>query len=132
MQTVIDNDYASLKVYPDKKIVHHEFKKFFFGDNFKNFMMDAADVFIKHACNKWLSDDRGNSAIRQEDLQWAQENWEPKILKAGWKYWAIIMPEKAIGQMNMKKIIERYKQKGIIVNAFSSTEAALSWLEAQN
>ncbi|MCB9205855.1 MAG: hypothetical protein H6612_12430 [Ignavibacteriales bacterium] len=131
MQKLVENEYATLKVYQEKKIVHHEFHKFMFGDNFKNFMLKAADVFVQNHCHKWLSDDRGNSALRQEDLEWAQQNWEPKIFKAGWKFWAIVLPEKVVGKMSMKGIIDRYKQMGVTVNIFSDPNLALAWLEKQ-
>ncbi|MBK7107198.1 MAG: hypothetical protein IPH62_18140 [Ignavibacteriae bacterium] len=131
MQAVIDNDFATLKFYPEKRIIHHEFKKFMFGENFRNFMLKAADIFVQNRCSKWLSDDRGNSALKSEDLEWAQVNWEPKIFKAGWKFWAIILPEKVVGQINMKKIIERYQQKGVKVNIFSDPQLAMAWLEKQ-
>jgi hypothetical protein len=131
MQTIVNNEYATLKLHSEKKIVHHEFHKFMFGDNFKNFMLKAADEFVKNRCTKWLSDDRGNSALRQEDLEWAQQNWEPKIFKAGWKHWAIVLPEKVVGQLSMKKLIDRYKQMGVSVNVFSDPNLAMSWLENQ-
>lgn len=131
MQTVIETEFATLKYYPEKRIVHHEIKKFLFGDNFRNFMLKAADVFVQHKCTKWLSDDRGNSALKQDDLEWAHANWEPKIFKSGWKFWAIILPEKVIGQMNMKKIIERYQSMGVKVNVFSDPILAMAWLEKQ-
>lgn len=131
MQTVISTDTATLKVYPEKGIVHHEFHKFMFGDNFRNFMTKAAEVFTQNRCHKWLSDDRGNSALKPEDMNWATTVWEKKVLKAGWKSWAIVLPEKVIGQMSIKKIAEHYKSLGVNVNAFSDPNQAMTWLEQQ-
>jgi hypothetical protein len=131
MQEVIKNENATLKFYPEKKIVHHEFHKFMYGDTFRNFMTKAADVYVQNRCSKWLSDDRGNSALKQEDLEWAQTIWEPRIMKSGWKSWAIVLPEKVVGQMSMKKLIERYKQMGVTVSIFSDPQTAMAWLEKQ-
>jgi hypothetical protein len=35
--------------------------------------------------------------------------WQPKILKAGWKYWAIVLPEQALGQMRMSVMAMEYQ-----------------------
>lgn len=129
MQTIISNDSATLKVYPEKHIIHHEFHIFMFGENFRNFLTKAADIFIEYKCTKWLSDDRGNSALRQDDLDWAQNVWEPRVLDANWQAWAIVLPEKIIGQMSIKKIADRYKSMGVKVNLFSDPTQAMIWLE---
>ena len=132
MEKILENEYATLVVYPEKKIVHHTIHKFIFGEPFRNLMTKGADVYIEQGCTKWLSDDRKNSALSEEDIQWGQENWENRILDAGWKYWALVMPEKVIGQMNMKRIADRYDGMGVTVQVFSDPDEAMSWLEAQD
>lgn len=130
-QTVLNNDYATVYVYSDKKIVHHEIHKFIFGDKFQEMMLAGIDAFEKHRCTKWLSDDRKNSALRKVDTDWGAEVWEPRILKAGWKHWALVLPEKVIGQMNMKGLIERYSGLGVNVKAFTDPQEGMDWLEQQ-
>jgi hypothetical protein len=131
MTIILDNQYATLQVYPDIKIICHKVHKFIYGEAFRELMTKGADAFEKYKCIKWLSDDRGNSALRQEDIDWGNQNWEPRIMKAGWKYWALILPEKVVGQMNMKKLIDRYSQLGVNVKVFSDPEEAMKWLEQQ-
>lgn len=58
MEKVLDNEFATLYAYPEKKIVHHVIKKFIFGEAFQKLMTTGADIFIKYRCTKWLSDDR--------------------------------------------------------------------------
>ena len=116
---------------PIKKIVHHQIKKFIYGEPLKTLMTRGADVFIEHGCTKWLSDNRNNSALRKEDVEWGQQNWEGRILKKGWKFWALVMPEKVVGQMNMQKIVDRYADIGVTVEIFSDPDKAMSWLEKQ-
>jgi len=129
MEVVYESDYAIVRAYPETKIVHHEIKKFIFGEHFKDMMLKGAEAFEKYQCTKWLSDDRHNSALRPEDRQWGEEVWEPRIIESGWKAWALVMPEKVIGQMNMKQIVERYASMGIEVKAFTDPEEALTWLK---
>lgn len=131
MDKVVDNEFVTVWVYPDKKIVRHKFHRFIFGDKFRDALMKGAEVFEKYHCAKWLSDDSENSALLPEDTEWAQIHWEPRIMKAGWKYWALILPEKIVGQMNMNRIVKRYSEMGVKVQVFSDPAEALSWLEQQ-
>lgn len=52
-------------------------------------------------------------------------------MKAGWKYWALILPEKVIGQLYMKRLVERGDQQGITVQLFSDPAKAMAWLGRQ-
>ena len=131
MNIVMDTPQVTLRVYPEKKMVYHEMHKFVFGEPFQDLLIKGAEAFEKHHCVKWLSDDRNNSALLPEDTEWGEEIWEPRIMKAGWKYWALILPEKVVGQMNMNRLINRYSASGVHVQVFSDPTAAFNWLEGQ-
>jgi hypothetical protein len=130
-QTILDNDYASLWYHPEKKIIHHHFKKFAYGDHFRSVLEKGLEVLKQNGASKWLSDDRKNSALKSEDGEWGETNWVPRVIKAGWKYWGIVLPEKVVGQMNMKQFIEANSRRGVIVKVFSDPDEALRWLESQ-
>jgi hypothetical protein len=55
--------------------------------------------------------------------------WSPRVLKAGWKQWAVVLPQKVLGQMNMQRFIDMYKERGLEVRAFTDPAPALAWLE---
>ena len=130
-QMILDNDAASLWFHSDTRIIHHKFKKFVRGDDIRNVLDAGYEALKANGAQKWLSDDRNNSAIPAEDEEWAKTNWFPRVVAAGWKYWAICLPEKVVGQMNMKRYAEAYKEAGITANFFSDPDVALKWLEAQ-
>ncbi len=129
--TVLDNTYATVWYHPEKKIVHHQIHKFLFGPAFREVLTTGAELIEKHGAKKYLSDDRGNSVVSKEDGEWGNTVWAPRVLKAGWKYWAIVMPEKVIGQMNMKQFAQWYGERGVTVQVFDNPDAALKWLESQ-
>ena len=131
MKKIVDNEFATLIVHPGKKIVHHRIKKFIFGEAFQNVMTKGADLFIQYKCTKWLSDERENAALRQEDIRWGQKFWEKRILDAGWKHWALVMPKKTVGQIALKEIIDRNKAMGVAVEIFNNPTQAMEWLEKQ-
>jgi hypothetical protein len=126
---ILDDVNISMWYYPDSKILHHQIHQFFFGKPFRDALMKGVDVFQKYGANKWLSDDRLETALAKEDLEWGDKEWFPRVAKLGWKYWAIVMPEKVIGQMTMKKLAEKYSTMGVTTRMFSDPEAAKEWLE---
>jgi hypothetical protein len=131
-ETLIENDAVSLWYYPDLKIIHHKFHKFIMGDKFKEAMLKGAEYFEKYKCTKWLSDDRNSSALRRGDVEWGYESWQPKVFKAGWKYWAVVMPDLMAGKLTMRSIIDYYKERNVIVEIFDDIDLALKWLIENN
>jgi hypothetical protein len=128
--TIIDNAYVTLWFHPEKKIVHHQIHKFLYGDALREALNTGTGLLAEHKADKWLSDDRKNWALPPEDIEWSKTDWFPRTVKAGWKYWALVQPEKVVGQMNMKRFTEEYAQQGIIVQVFTDPDAALAWLES--
>lgn len=130
-ETVTDNDYAKVLYYPEKGIVHHQWKKFCFGKTFQDIMMASTNCLKTRKGTKWLSDDTNFSVLSQEDTIWGQQTWFPETIAAGWKHWAIILPVKQVGKMNIKKLIAEYNGAGINTNVFENVDDAMKWLEAQ-
>ena len=119
--TLLDTEFATLKFHPDSGIIHHEFHKFIFGEAFRAVLSKGAEAMEKHQATKWLSDDRKNNALPQDDAEWAMTTWSTRTLAAGWKYWAVVLPQKVLGQMNMQRFIDMYKQRGLEVRVFSDS-----------
>jgi hypothetical protein len=130
-EIILDNEYITVWYYPQKKIVHHQFHKFTYGKTFHDALNAGAEIFEEKGAYKWLSDDRKNTVLSKDDRDWSVSFWRPRVIKAGWKYWAIVLPEKIIGQMSMKRIIEEYADTGVTVQVFSDPDEAMRWLEAQ-
>lgn len=128
--TVIQNPTAKLMFHEESKIIHHRFEKFVTSDQFREVLLKGTELIKTKGAKKWLSDDRGNSAVSQADSEWAMTTFSPNAVKAGWKFWAIVMPEKMIGQMQMKRFIEQNAEHGLTVKAFPDPDAAMKWLES--
>jgi hypothetical protein len=126
--TILEDAVCSLWYHPKEKIVHHELRSFVHGPRFRNLLDKGLSAFREHGACKWLSDDRGNNALTKEDGDWAQTDWAPRVIAAGWKYWAVVMPEKVMGQLNMKRWIQEYSERGVTVRHFSDPRAAFTWL----
>lgn len=129
--TLVDNDAMALWYHPKEKIIHHQFRQFVHGELLCQMMTKGADVFVEKGVHKWLSDDRGNGPMREEDVKWLQTNWLPRVLAAGWKFWAVVMPLSTLGQMNMRRWIKMYADMGVTAKAFSDLDEAFDWLAEQ-
>src|SRR5437773_2878527 len=101
--TIIDTEAVSLRYYPPTKIVHHQIRRFVRGDEFRKLLLQGLRAFRKYGAHKWLSDDRGNGPLTPADCAWAREEWGPRVIAAGWKHWAVVLPAKVMGQMNMRR-----------------------------
>lgn len=128
--TIQDDLDAALYLYPEAGAVHSVIKRYLEGDAFKNLMTRGADLFIERGCTKWLSDDRGIDAFRPEDLAWAGENWQGRLRAAGWRHWAMILPDKVVGRVVAKKVAVRFIDAGLDVRTFEDEASALEWLAA--
>jgi hypothetical protein len=126
---VIESDAVHMEYDPENGILHHQFRKHVWGSMFRDALNRGLEVLVEHGGNKWLSDDRANAALSQDDTDWAMNDWFPRVKKAGWKYWAIVLPEHVIGQMNMKRFISTYSGKGLVVQVFDNPASALQWLK---
>lgn len=131
LEILIDNEAMRLVYRRDDKIVHHEIRQFVHGAQLRNMLDLGLDTMIKHKAYKWLSDDRGNGPLKPADEEWAKANWFPRVLAAGWKHWAVVMPEAVLGQMNMRRWMEMYQQAGVNAHPFSDPQEALKWLREQ-
>ncbi|MBN8635638.1 MAG: hypothetical protein J0M07_09985 [Anaerolineae bacterium] len=129
--TLLENDYATLVYYPESGIVHHEFRKFIYGDALREILEVGLTAFQQYGASKWLSDDRKNSAVPQADLEWALEYWVMPMIQSGWKYWAVVLPDKAVGRAAMKRIVDALGEYGLNIEVFEDPDEAMNWLISQ-
>jgi len=127
--TVLDDEYVNLVYYPDKKIVHHTFHQTVQAEVFRNALNAGLEVFKQYDAHKWLSDDRKNSALPEDDTVWAKTVWFPQVLEAGWQYWALVWPAQTLAVLNLKEFIDEYRRFGLKTMVFKDTKPAMFWLE---
>ncbi|HWO17501.1 MAG TPA: hypothetical protein VNO30_01955 [Kofleriaceae bacterium] len=127
---VVDNSLISVWVYPEQRLIHHQMKRFCFGNDFREALTRGVEAMQQYGATKWLSDDRANSALPPDDGQWGTEVWFPRAKAAGWKHWAIVQPRKILGQTNMDRFARQFGDQGINARMFTDPDEALRWLEA--
>jgi hypothetical protein len=120
---------AQVEWFEKEKVVLKRFTGFIHGDELHSAFNSGYEQLKKENGNKWLSDNRGLPVYKQEDIDWINNDWFLRMLNAGWKYWALVEPESAIGLMVMKKFVF-YTDQGIILQVFKNTEEGFAWLNS--
>lgn len=129
---IIDKDYMDLWYHPESKIVHHKMKKILPDGAHKELLSTGADYMEKYGAIKWLSDDSDMVIVKEEGYRWADKEWVPRVLKAGFKYWAIVKPgDSIVGNVQIGRFVKEYQERGVIVEVFETVEAAMAWLESK-
>ena len=129
--TIIDDEYVTLWYHPDEMVVHHQIHRFMVAGVFERLLSTGADLMETHGAVKWLSDDRNNVVISPEDLKWSDAVWTPRVLKAGFKYWAIVVPSQAVAGLQMKSLQAKRRAQGVEVEMFPTVEEAMAWLNSR-
>ncbi len=128
---IIDNEYMGLWFHPVSKIVHHKIKATLPKGEFERLLSTGAEYMEKHRAEKWLSDDSNLVVLTQEENKWGDTVWAPRVIKAGFKYWAVVLPTSAVGSLQVKRFIKEYRDRGVTVEAFDSVEDAINWLNSK-
>jgi hypothetical protein len=128
--SVVENEFAALWFYPHTRILHSRIHKFMPGTTYQDLLQAGLNYLEKHKASKWLSDNRRSPVVSQDDVRWRSGVWAPRALRAGFKYWAVVMPDKPIGKMQVRLLIEEFGQMGVAVQAFPDVDAAMRWLES--
>lgn len=130
-QTLIDNESVSLWYHPEAKIIHHKIHRFMDPGVFQELLTKGADHLEAQGAAKWLSDDEKNVVVSPQDRKWGDEVWAPRVIAAGLKYWAVVTPVGAVASLQMKGLVEQYRQRGVTVETFGNVDDALAWLESR-
>ena len=128
--TVIDNEFVTLMVHPDTRIIHHQLHQPMTGEMLRTTLLAGVEQMRRHSAHKWLSDNRMYGVLPPEDIEWSQTTWFPEARKAGWRYWALVVPPDVRGRMNLGEFVFTYAQQGVTVQVFTDLDEAIAWLEA--
>ena len=126
---ILTNQYATLRYYPDERIVHHVFHRPAGGADFRAVLDAGAEALARNEAVKWLADDRMNANLSSDDLQWTKTDWFPRAVRTGWKFWALVVPIEAMPRLSVAEFVERYYEVGIKLMLFIDPDLAWRWLK---
>jgi len=127
---ILQTEAVSLWYHAASGIVHHRLETIPDSESFRALLLAGAELLERERAQKWLSDDRKNLVVREHDAAWAKQVWLPRVLRSGFKHWAIVLPTAAIGKLNMRRFAAENSKLGLNVNAIDNPETAFDWLRS--
>ena len=112
--------------------VRHVMHGHVYGTGLREGMNEGLALMAQHRAVRWLSDDRLNGPLSGEDMSWLRDDWEPRAVRSGWKFWALVRPAGVLGQMNMRRNVDRVAKKGVVARVFDDLAEAEGWLAQQS
>jgi hypothetical protein len=85
-------------------------------------------ALIEHRGSRWLADCREMKAIQQSDQEWLDRSWFPRMIAAGLRRMAVVIPKSGLALSNLKDIISKVPADKIDVQYFATVEQAQGWI----
>ena len=127
-ETILDNQWGTVFHNQTHNYVYHIIKKDTNGTDIQHLLNTGLEALIKHKSEKWISDDRLNGPVLPEDIEFSLTDWGPRAASAGWKYWALVVPEEIAGRATMVAVVKAYLELGVHVRVFTDVAKGREWL----
>lgn len=128
-ETIIETPRMSLYYHPIENVIHHEMHAYPGLELLERVLQKGLELMREKKSKKWLSDDRLGGALPRSHHDWGENVWAPQAIAAGWKHWALVLPENTLHASNMNRLSERYATLGVTVEHFSDPLPALYWIK---
>lgn len=129
--TIIDSDSFKLYFHEETKIVHHIMFPDARGQVLRDGLLAGTQLLKQYGAVKWLSDDRKSPGLSEEDRAWGNEVWNTANVEAGWRYWALVVPEELAARQDMVYLVNTYYDMGVRVQVFTDPDDGMKWLSEQ-
>ncbi len=133
MITIFTSDSATVSWNEKAKAVHVEFNTYVHSDELREICDRAMDLQQEKGAQRMISDNRKLTVISQEDQEWISTVHNQRIQDSGIKFVAIVLPEKAIGKLSMKRVVASsvaFDDIQTVFETFDSVEGAEEWLNS--
>jgi hypothetical protein len=82
----------------------------------------------QHGGSRALGDCRNMKVIKQSDQEWVRRDWIPRVLAAGLRRIALVIPKSGLAMMNVQETLSRVPGTKLDVAYFATIEEARAWL----
>ncbi len=125
---VVDNEYLTVQYLRDKRIIYHTIHKPLPDQSMKDAMNAGTEALRQYGACKWLSDDRKNGPVSRVLAEWGFNDWNPRTIAAGWKYWANVVPEAVVSAGALLPVMDDLYKLGLRMMVFTDLQEAFEWL----
>lgn len=128
--TIIDNEYITMQYLEDRKTIYHVVHQPISGQPLRDALLTGLNALQDYGASKWVSDDRKNGPMSDDDREWGEVNINQRAVEAGWHYWAIVVPEQIVAAGSMAPVMEASFERGLRMMVFSNTDEAFDWIDS--
>ncbi len=128
-EVVSKNKWATIGYSSDGEYVFQTLHRPVSGRVYQEILDTGLETLKKKGCHKWLSDDRKNGRLSDDDIDFVARDWGPRASSAGWMHWAIIVPDDTDGRQTMQSIVRQLHEIGIDISIFPNVDEARQWLK---
>ena len=92
-------------------------------------LLDAGIKALEdHRGSRWLADCRRQKVLNPADQDQADRDWLPRVVAAGLKQFAIVLPTSVLATMNLQERLAKVPSTFIKVGFFATVDEARVWL----
>ena len=77
---------------------------------------------------RYIGDARDLAPISQADQRWINEEFMPRLLAAGVRYMAIVIPKASVARLSVRQVLSKVNEINLVTAYFDEIEAARDWL----
>ena len=127
---MIHLDERWLTIHWDESLqaVWMEWKSYCEGADFRSALDAGLTLIRQKRTSRWLADLRLLGPVRQDDQQWANNDWFPRAVAGGVRFMALVSPRAAVARLSVKQIMSKVDEVNLITAHFDDIEAARAWL----
>lgn len=97
-------------------------------NDFREALNVGYELFIQKRSTRWLADTRNMGPMAPEDQDWVNNDWFPRMIKAGMTRMAVIVARKVVTQMTVRRVLSKVGNKDFTAAYFDDLEDARNWL----
>ena len=128
-EVLVDNKYTTSTYLPGRKVVYHTIHRPVGGQISRDALNRGTETLRKHKACKWLSGERNNGPLSAGDMDWGFNDWNRRTVEAGWKYWAVVVPEEIAAACSLAKTIMDLSNLSLRMMVLTDLKEAFKWLE---
>ncbi|MCP4542072.1 MAG: hypothetical protein GY832_33515 [Chloroflexi bacterium] len=125
-----DESYLAIRWDEGTRCVVMRWKKAVHGQEFRIGLEKGLELVKEKTASRWLADVRNIDALSEDDQEWSNGNWFPRVLSAGIKRNALIVPTSTLRQIAIEAIMSKVEGIDLETAYFDNVEQAKRWLDS--
>ncbi len=130
-RSYLDTPYVSVRWFGGGPWLVVEWKAWANSSEYRQAHETILVAFRRHRARRLLMDAAKARVISQEDQSWVAEDWTPRMLAAGCRWTAVVVPDKALMKTIVENIDTRIRDGSFVVGYFGTIDEARTWLSAR-